>query len=92
MSNQDLPDKYLTVLELQRAGYVLTRTSNKEDVVDFIKKQSQKGVKLPIDTINALEKELDNIQVLEIFLNMTKNKQMLNYDLLEKILLLLNNC
>lgn len=84
-SNQQLSDETFFKLELVKAGYGLSVKIDKNDLISFISDQSRKGLILPIDTIDSIENEIDNDHVLDIFLNISKNKQILNYNLISKL-------
>lgn len=92
--NQDLSDDVFYKLELQKAGYGLSSrklTENqKELLLKFLCEQTDKSNHLPIDTITTLESEIDNAMVLQIIFNVSKNKQILNYDLINKLILKFN--
>ncbi|CAF4647731.1 unnamed protein product, partial [Rotaria sp. Silwood2] len=48
--------------------------------------QTNNGMQLPIDTVNALENETDNEDALQVLYNISKNKQIIQYDLLNKLI------
>lgn len=56
-------------------------------MIEFILDQTETYARrLPIDTIHALQSQIGDIRVLEILLNAAKNKQILNYDLMNKLI------
>ncbi len=83
--NQDIQDEIFFKLELQKAGFGLSRVTDTKPLLDFVKTQTDKGFLMPIDTMIALEKELDDENVLDIILNLTKLKQILDYNLLNEL-------
>ncbi|CAF1203407.1 unnamed protein product, partial [Didymodactylos carnosus] len=84
--NQDLPDNIFYKSELVKAGFTLSKSTNKKSIIKFIQDQTNNGMQLSIDTINALENEIHNEDVLQIFYNISKNKQLIQYDLLNKLI------
>ncbi|CAF1267992.1 unnamed protein product, partial [Didymodactylos carnosus] len=84
--NQDLPESIFYKIELAKAGFVLSRSTNKKTIIKFMQDQTNNGMQLPIDTINALENETDNDDALQVLYNISKNKQIIQYDLLNKLI------
>ena len=91
---QDLPDDVFYKLEMVKAGFGLERVQKKElkkCLLNFITVQTEeRGLHLPLDTMIALQKEIkinENLnKVLEIFNNVSRNKQMLDYDVVNRLL------
>ncbi|CAF1246216.1 unnamed protein product, partial [Didymodactylos carnosus] len=88
--NQDLPDSIFYKSEVAKAGFALSRSTNKKPIIKFMQDQTNNGMELPIDTVNALENEIGNEGVLQIFYNISKNKQIIQYDLLNKLIEIFN--
>ncbi|CAF4844118.1 unnamed protein product, partial [Rotaria sp. Silwood1] len=84
--NQDLPDNIFYKLELTKAGLTLSRSTNKKSIIKFMQDQTSNGMQLPIDTVNALESEIKNEDTLQVLYNISKNKQIIQYDLLNKLI------
>ena len=84
--NQDLPDSIFYKLELAKAGFALSKPTKKKSIIKFMQDQTNNGRQLPIDTINALEKYIDSEDVLHILYNISKHKQIIQYDLLNKLI------
>ncbi|CAF4580241.1 unnamed protein product, partial [Rotaria sp. Silwood2] len=84
--NQDLPESIFYKIELAKAGFVLSRSTNKKSIITFMQDQTNNGMQLPIDTVNALENETDNEDALQVLYNISKNKQIIQYDLLNKLI------
>ncbi|CAF1433891.1 unnamed protein product [Adineta steineri] len=84
--NQDLPDNIFYKLELVKAGFTLSKSTNKKSIIKFIQDQTNDGMQLPIDTINALRYEIPNEDALQVLYNISKNKQIIQYDLLNKLI------
>ena len=80
---QELVDEVFFKFELVKAGYALERytkwekVTEKQAIIDYIQRQTEKGMQLPIDTRMALEKEISHRGVLRIFANISKNKQII---------------
>jgi preprotein translocase subunit SecA len=84
--NQDLPESIFYQIELAKAGFALSRSTNKKSIMKFMQDQTNNGMQLPIDTVNALENETDNEDALQVLYNISKNKQIIQYDLLNKLI------
>ncbi|CAM4836970.1 unnamed protein product [Rotaria magnacalcarata] len=84
--NQDLPESVFNTIELAKAGFVLSRSTNKTSIMKFMQDQTNNGMQLPIDTVNALENETVNEDALQVLYNISKNKQIIQYDLLNKLI------
>ena len=84
--NQDLSSDIFYKTELTKAGFVLPRSTNKKAIFQFMKEQTNNGMQLPIDTIKALENETKSEDALQILYNISKNKQIIQYDLLNKLI------
>ena len=85
--NQDIPDKVFHPLELVKASYALQRchqheSKEKQMILEYIQKLVDKGVHLPIDTMQALESKVYNLSGLEILVTVSKNKQIIDQHLL----------
>jgi hypothetical protein len=95
-ANQDISDEAFLRLELVRAAYGLSINScstenTKRSMLLFIREKSQQGgLQLPKDTMLALEKHIDEETTLEILYNVSKNRQVLQYNLLNKLMNKLN--
>ena len=83
--NQDIASDVFFKLELEKCAFGLCRVANTKPLLEFVKAQTDKGFSLPIDTMTALGRHLDDENVLEIRLDITRSKQMLSYDLLSKL-------
>lgn len=90
--NQDLTDEAFYQLELVKAAYGLSRksedTSNKENMLRFILDQSEKDdarLRMPIDAMLTLESHVCELITLDIISNITKSQQILNYNLVNKL-------
>ena len=86
--NQDIPDKVFHPLELVKASYALQRchhheSKEKQMILEYIQKLVDKGVHLPIDTMQALQCEVYNLSVLEILATASKNRQIIDQHLLD---------
>ncbi|CAF1391517.1 unnamed protein product [Didymodactylos carnosus] len=88
--NQDLPEGIFYKIELVKAAFVLSRSLNKKSIMKFLEEQTNNGIHLPIDTVIALEKEIYNEDALRILYNISKNKQIIQYDLLNKLINIFN--
>ncbi|CAF1444874.1 unnamed protein product [Adineta steineri] len=84
--NQDLSDNIFYKLELAKAGFILSKSTNKKVIIKFIQDQTNNGMQVPIDTINALENEIHNEDALQVLHNISRNKQIIQYDLLNKLI------
>ncbi|CAF2102630.1 unnamed protein product [Rotaria magnacalcarata] len=84
--NQDLPESIFYTIELAKAGFVLSRSTNKTPIMKFMQDQTNNGMQLPIDTVNALENDTVNEDALQVLYNISKNKQIIQYDLLNKLI------
>ncbi|CAF4419600.1 unnamed protein product, partial [Didymodactylos carnosus] len=84
--NQDLPTNIFYKTELTKAGFILSRSMNKKSILQFLQEQTNNGMQLPIDTIKALENETQNEYALQVVYNISKNKQIIQYDLLKKLI------
>ena len=98
----DLPDEIFFIIELQRAALGLFAnkknglSERSASIIEFIRDQTNNSCRqLPIDTMDALEDQAYcmnssssdlQVHVLEIFLSVSKNKQMLSYNLLDKLI------
>ncbi|KAL4499876.1 hypothetical protein ABPG72_015225 [Tetrahymena utriculariae] len=81
--NQDLPLKIFNLVELQRAGMVISGKikDSCEQAKIFIEKLSNQGQTLPIDTLEALQENLKDQKVL----NILENNYEIPYILLKKL-------
>lgn len=90
--NQDLSDDIFVKLELVRAGLGLCRLeeNEKKNLIQLLKEQTERGLKLPIDTMNALKVEIGankmDTSILDILVNASRNGQLLSYELLDKLI------
>jgi len=86
--NQELADDIFCKFEMAKAGFLLdhhakqVNVTDRQMIIEFIQTQTDKGMQLPIDTKLALEKELSNRGVLKIFANISKNRQIIQQNLL----------
>lgn len=85
--SQMVPDDIFLHLELVRAGFGLQTMSLelRPNIIEFLVKETERGSLLPIDTMLALEKMVSEPQILVILRNCTSNKQILDYELLNKL-------
>ncbi|CAF0762503.1 unnamed protein product [Brachionus calyciflorus] len=87
--NQDLPEEVFCKIELQKAGYGLAskilNENQEKNLLNYIFEKTSAGNHLPIDTMKALEEKINNIDVLRTLVNVSNNKQILNYDLINKL-------
>ena len=86
--NQEIPDTVFHPLELVKASYALQRchhheSKEKQMILEYIQKLVDKGVHLPIDTMQALQCEVYNLSVLEILATASKNRQIIDQHLLD---------
>ena len=94
--NQELTDDIFCKFEMAKAGFALDHlakqgnSSDKQMIIEFIQSQTDKGMQLPIDTKLALEKELSNRGVLQIFANVSKNRQIIQQNLLNAFISMFN--
>ena len=84
--NQDLPESIFFQIALAKAGFTLSRPNKTDSILKFMKDQTNNGMQLPIDTIIALEKQIDHEDALQVLYNISKNKQIIQYDLLNKLI------
>lgn len=92
--NQDLNDEAFNQLELVKAAFGLSRgesvldEQNKKSMLEFIRKRSEKDdaqLAMPIDVMLTLEYHLRELITLDIIYNITKNHQILNFNILNKL-------
>ena len=89
---QELADDIFSKFELVKAGFALGYRSESPNDIDkltifeFIRAQTERGMQLPIDTRLALEKEISHKDVLKIFANVSKNKQIIQLSLLDALI------
>ncbi|KAL4501959.1 hypothetical protein ABPG73_020096 [Tetrahymena malaccensis] len=85
--NQEIPNKIFNLVELQRAGKVISGMIKdcKGQAKLFIEKLSNQGQKLPIDTLEALQENLDDQKVLNIIENVAKYGQSISYGIIQKL-------
>lgn len=90
--NQDLSDEAFYQLELVKAAYGLSRPlikdKNKESMLRFILERSEKDdgrLGMPIDVMLVIELHVHEITTLDIICNITKNQQILNSNILNKL-------
>jgi preprotein translocase subunit SecA len=75
-SNQDLPDEIFEKLELERAGISISQNlDDKTDAISYLKKKTEEGHRLPINSLLSLGEELHDRDVLLILVNVSQNKQ-----------------
>ena len=74
------------------AGYALesctesAHAAEQQTVIEFIQTLTARGMQLPVDTQVVLEKLISNGGVLEIFANVSKNKQIIQLNLLNAMI------
>ena len=92
--NQDFANDLFFKIELQRASYALPRiTTDKSSIFNFILKQTDNGILLPLDVMKQLESDIsgsDNMKIVEILLKATQNKQILKMSLVNELESLFN--
>ena len=86
--NQEMNENFFFVLELNKAAYGLSVIGNKKHILDFIKNLTdKKNFNLPIDLMDALKRMFSSdeheIDIIEIFENVTKNEQVLPEELFD---------
>ena len=91
-TNQDISDEAFLRMELARAAFGLSlqtwlSENAKKLMLQFIQdKTEQSCVQLPKDAMLALEKYTGDEATLEILYNVSKNRQILQYNLLSKLM------
>lgn len=83
--NQELPNDVFYQSELVRAGYALECTTSADDrqkIVTCIQELVDKGVFIPTDTVKALQRDIADENVLRVFATASKNKQILDQQLM----------
>ena len=90
VKNQDVSGDVFDKYELTKAGFALHRPNlsieEKSSIIKFIQCKTENGVQLPIDTKLELEKQINVDEVLKIFYNISKNKQIINQHLLNLLI------
>ena len=91
--SQDLADDIFLKCELVKAGFALhhhrskaSDSGDKSMIIEFIQRQTDWGMRLPIDTELALMTEIRHQGVLKIFYNASKNGQIIQLNLLNTLI------
>ncbi|CAG0894755.1 unnamed protein product, partial [Cyprideis torosa] len=90
--NQQLPDEVFYKTELVRAGYALefSKGCDRNAIIQCIQELVDKGVPLPVDTREALQKDINQEGVLRLFATASRNKQIIDEHLLDAFVTLFN--
>ncbi|CAG0914726.1 unnamed protein product [Notodromas monacha] len=58
----------------------------KRKIVEFLQYATERGMQLPVDTNIALGKDIDDVDVLKVFANASRNKQIIPQELLDALI------